>query len=276
MSKIRVGLCQTAVKAGVEENLKAAAEAVQRAAGEGAQIVCLPEMFCCPYANSSFRRHAQRSGGEIWSALAEMAARNAVWLIGGSMPELDNGRLYNTCFIFAPDGQQAGRYRKVHLFDVDIPGRQYFKESDTLSAGESITVIETPLGKIGAAICFDLRFGELFRLMALRGADMIFVPGAFNMTTGPAHWELLFRARAVDQQCWMLGCAPAQCAEAGYVSYGHSLAVSPWGEVCGQLDEHPGVLIAEIDTELSERVRHRLPVLSARRTDVYTLAEAEK
>ena len=273
---MKIAMIQMKVQEGKEKNLQKAENFIKEAKERGADMAMLPEMFCCPYANSSFRRHAQRAGGEIWSALAEMAAGNAAWLIGGSMPELDNGRIYNTCFIFAPDGQQAGRYRKVHLFDIDIPGKQYFKESDTLSAGENITVIETPLGKIGAAICFDLRFGELFRLMALRGADMIFVPGAFNMTTGPAHWELLFRARAVDQQCWMLGCAPAQCAEAGYVSYGHSLAVSPWGEVCGQLDERPGVLIAEIDTELSERVRHRLPVLPARRTDVYTLAEAEK
>ena len=259
---VRVGLCQTTVADDLAGNLKTAARAVALAAEQGARIVCLPEMFCCPYENRKFVEYAQSAGGAIWSALAEMAAKNAVWLLGGSMPERDGDAIYNTCFIFSPAGEQAGRHRKLHLFDVDIPGRQYFRESDTLTAGDSVTVIQTPFGRIGAAICFDIRFAELFRTMALAGADMVFVPGAFNMTTGPAHWELLFRARAVDNQYWMLGCAPARCPEAGYVSYGNSLAVSPWGEVKARLDEKPGVLLAEVDPELNARVRQRLPILS--------------
>ena len=231
----------------------------------------LPEIFCCPYENSNFVKYAQPAGGQIWQALRDMAKFSGVWLIGGSMPELCEGRIYNTAFVFSPDGTQIARHRKVHLFDIDVPGGQYFKESDTFTAGDELTVFDTPFGRVGVAICFDIRFAEQFRLMALDGADMVFVPAAFNMTTGPAHWELLFRSRAADNQYWTLGCAPARCEEAGYVSYGNSIAVSPWGEVMGRLDEKAGVLIADIDTALNQKVRYRIPVMANRRTDIYKL-----
>ena len=149
----------------------------------------------------------------------------------------------------------------------------HFHESHTFTPGKDITVFDTRFGRFGLAICFDVRFAEQFRLMTLDGAQAVFVPGAFNMTTGPAHWELLFRSRALDNQLWMLGCAPARCEGAGYVSYGNSMVSSPWGEVIGRLDEREGILLCDVNTQLNAKVRLRIPILSNRRTDLYEVAK---
>lgn len=276
MSSVRVALVQMPVAENKEHNLKAAADYVNKAAGEGAQIVSLPEMFCCPYENASFVRNAEPEKGTVWTALSEMAAENHILLIGGSMPEQDGGKLYNTCFVFDEKGRQIGKHRKVHLFDIDIPGGQYFKESDTFTPGDKITVIDTKYGKIGVEICFDIRFTEMTHLMALEGASIVFVPAAFNMTTGPAHWQLHFRARALDSQIYMCGCAPARDMNASYHSYGHSIITSPWGDVVSELYEKPGILIQNIDLDKVQAVREQLPILAARREDVYCLEDVSK
>lgn len=255
-------------------NLRAAADWIARCAAEGAGLVMLPEMFCCPYDSAVFPAYAEPEGGPAWQALAEAARRAGVYLVGGSMPEIDPaGKIYNTCYIFDPQGRCIGKHRKMHLFDIDVQGGQYFRESDTLSPGSQVTVVETSFGPLGVAICYDLRFPELARLMALRGAKMLAYPGAFNMTTGPAHWEILFRARALDNQVYLLGCAPARDERAGYVSYGHSLVVSPWGSPLAQLGPEEGRLLAEIDLDEVERVRQQIPVLQHRRQDVYELVD---
>ena len=168
-------------------------------------------------------------------------------------------------------GTQRAKHRKVHLFDIDVAGGQRFFESDTLSPGQQYTLVDTPFGKLGVAICFDVRFAELFRILALEGAQLIVVPAAFNMTTGPAHWELLFRARALDNQCFVAGCAPARDETAGYVSYAHSLVCDPWGRVQAQAEAEPELLICDIDLSETDAVRAQLPVLRARRTDLYQL-----
>ena len=159
----------------------------------------------------------------------------------------------------------------MHLFDIDVAGGQRFFESDTLSPGQRYTLVDTPFGKLGVAICFDVRFAELFRILALEGARLIVMPAAFNMTTGPAHWELLFRARALDNQCFAAGCAPARDETAGYVSYAHSLVCDPWGRVQAQAEAAPQLLICDIDLTETDAVRAQIPVLSARRTDLYQL-----
>jgi len=159
----------------------------------------------------------------------------------------------------------------VHLFDIDVTDGQRFFESDTLSPGQHYTLFDTPFGKVGVAICFDVRFAELFRILALEGAQLIVVPAAFNMTTGPAHWELLFRARALDNQCFLAGCAPARDETAGYVSYAHSLVCDPWGRVQAQTGAAPALLICDIDFAQADAVRAQIPVLRARRTDLYQL-----
>ena len=271
MAKIKIALIQMPTVEDVAANLETAREKVKYAAGQGADIVVLPEMFCCLYQSASFLKNKEPQGGRIWQALCRMAADNRVYLVGGSMPEQDGDKIYNTSFIFAPDGVQIGKHRKVHLFDIDVEGGQHFKESDTFTAGSKPTVINTKLGVIGVEICFDIRFEELTRLMALEGAEMVFVPAAFNMTTGPAHWQTHFRGRALDNQLFMFGCAPARDVDGPYVSYGHSIAVSPWGDVIEELDEAPGVLICEIDTDQISSIRQQLPIMKNRRSDLYTL-----
>lgn len=277
MTKLLTALIQMRVTADKGENLQAARDWIGRCAGEGAALVMLPEMFCCPYDSAVFPRYAEPEGGPAWQALSNAARHSGVTLVGGSMPEIDaNGRIYNTCYIFDPTGRQIGKHRKMHLFDIDVTGGQRFRESDTLSPGSRVTVVKTSFGRLGVAICYDVRFPELARLMVLQGANILAYPGAFNMTTGPAHWEILFRTRALDNQAYLLGCAPARDEGAGYISYGHSIVVSPWGRVVAQLDAGEDRLLAEIDLDEVERVRRELPVLQHRRTDVYDLSEKDR
>ena len=270
MATVRTALIQLPVTADKAANLRAAVQRVAACARQGAQIVALPEMFTCPYLAANFPRYAEPQGGPAWSALAEAARANRVVLVGGSMPEVDEGgRVYNTCYIFDPAGRQIGRHRKVHMFDIDVAGGQRFRESETLTPGSSWTVVQTEYATLGVAVCYDLRFPELARRMALDGAQIFVIPGAFNMTTGPAHWEVLFRARAVDNQVFTLGCAPARDEAGPYVSYGNSLAVSPWGALLGRLGAGEGLLFADLDLAQLAKVRAELPLLKQRRTDLY-------
>ena len=269
---MKIALCQTPGAGNKDEGLQLAAQYIAKAADEGAQLVVLPEMFCCPYSNDAFKPNAEPAGGRVWQFLRDAARGHGVILVGGSFPELDDaGRVYNTCFVFDAAGEQIGRHRKMHLFDIDIPGGQKFRESDTLSPGSDVTLIDTPWGKIGIIICFDVRFPELARLLALRGAAALIMPGAFNMSTGPAHWELLMRARAVDNGLYVLACAPARDETAGYVSYAHSMAVTPWGDPEAQLGTAPGIVHHTLDMQKVTAMRAQIPMLTARREDVYRL-----
>lgn len=191
----QLGICQMHVTADKAENLRHAGELIRQAAAQGAKVVTLPEMFNCPYENACFPRYGEPAGGESWQFLSGIAKELGVYLIGGSVPELEGGKIYNTSYIFSPEGKELARHRKVHLFDIDVPGGQRFMESDTLTAGDSFTVIDTEYGKIGVAICFDIRFSDFFRVMGDMGAQLIVIPAAFNMTTGPIHWDLAFRMR---------------------------------------------------------------------------------
>ena len=279
---MKIGLCQMMVTTDKEANLRKAEQMVREAAAQGAELVMLPEMFQCPYANQFFPLYAEEGQEESYQRLSAMARDNHVTLVGGSIPELVRvdragsevsvsgemeqegpcqDRLYNTSYIFGPDGQLLGRHRKVHLFDVDVPGGIRFMESETLTAGEEITVVDTPVGRIGVGICFDIRFAEMFREMACAGAQIICVPAAFNMTTGPAHWELSFRMRAVDNQCYLAGCSPARDETGCYVAYGHSIVTAPWGNVLAQADETEQVIVSKIDLSEVDRVRAALPIM---------------
>lgn len=267
---MRVALVQMIVESDKQSNLIRARRAVAHARVQGAELVVLPEMFVCPYDTSSFPIYAEAEGGETYQYLSDLAAEAKVVLVAGSVPERDDeGRLYNTSYVFSEDGRLLAKHRKVHLFDIDIEGGQYFKESETLSPGETVTIAKSSLGNIGVMICFDIRFPDLAMAMAKAGADLIIVPGAFNMTTGPAHWELLFRARALDNQVWMLGASPARQEESSYIAYGHSIAVNPWGEVKGLLDEKEGLLVVDVDLKQNASIRRQLPVLEARQEHVY-------
>ena len=271
MAKINVTLLQTKVYADKKKNIEEVAKYMEIAAKGKADIVTLPEMFNCPYQTSNFPVYAEPEGGESWQALSSLAKKYGVYLSAGSMPESESGHTYNTAYAFDRMGRQIAKHRKMHLFDINVEGGQFFKESDTLTAGNRITVFDTEFGKMGLCVCYDMRFPELARLMALEGAKVFIVPGAFNMTTGPAHWEIMFRCRALDNQAYTIGTAPARDATSGYVSWGHSIIVSPWGDVLSQLDEKEGYISYTIDLAEVERVRKELPLLSHRRTDVYRL-----
>ena len=257
---MKLGLVQMQVTDSPERNLSEAVRWTREMARRGADLVLLPEMFLCPYDNSWFRRCAQPERGEVWRVLGETAAAQGVYLAAGSFPEEDGqGRLFNTGYVFDRGGRTLARHRKMHLFDIQVAGGQSFRESDTFSAGNMYTVFETEFGKMGLCICFDIRFPELFSLMVQAGARVILAPAAFNMTTGPAHWDLVFRQRAVDGQCFTAGAAPARDPSASYVSYGHSLAVSPWGDPVARFGSG----------EQGEEIREQLPLLSARRQELY-------
>ena len=272
MEKIKIAAIQMSTVADKMENVRTVKAYLEKIKDENPDFVILPEMFCCPYQTENFPIYAEKEGGPVWQQLSGYAKQYGIYLIGGSMPEKDaEGNVYNTSYIFDREGKQLGKHRKVHLFDIDVKGGQTFKESDTLTAGDSDTVFDTEFGKIGVMLCFDIRFPELSRMMVNDGAKVIFVPAAFNMTTGPAHWELSFRTRALDNQIYMVGCAPARDVSAGYISWGHSIVTDPWGRVIDMLDEKKGILLAELDMDYEEQVREELPLLKSRRKDMYKL-----
>lgn len=272
MEKIKIAAIQMSTVADKMENVRTVKTYLEKIKDENPDFVILPEMFCCPYQTENFPIYAEKEGGPVWQQLSGYAKQYGIYLIGGSMPEKDaEGNVYNTSYIFDREGKQIGKHRKVHLFDIDVKGGQTFKESDTLTAGDSDTVFDTEFGKMGVMLCFDIRFPELSRMMVNDGARIVFVPAAFNMTTGPAHWELSFRTRALDNQIYMVGCAPARDVSAGYISWGHSIVTDPWGRVTGMLDENEGILLAELDMDYEEQVREELPLLKSRRKDMYKL-----
>ena len=272
MAKIKVAAIQMPTVNDKMQNIRTAGIYLEKIKDEEPDFVILPEMFCCPYQTQNFPVYAEEEGGPVWQQLSEYAKQYGIYLIGGSMPEKDaEGKVYNTSYIFDRQGKQIGKHRKVHLFDIDVTGGQTFKESDTLTAGDHDTVFDTEFGRMGVMLCFDIRFPELARMMVNDGAKAIFVPAAFNMTTGPAHWELSFRTRALDNQIYMIGCAPMRDESAGYISWGHSIVTDPWGRVIDMLDEKEGVLLTELDLDYEEQVREELPLLKSRRKDMYRL-----
>lgn len=269
---IRLALCQLRTELDWNETMDKAERMVRSAAESGADFAVLPEMFSCPYSHGYFRRALQMGHEETLSRMKAWAADNGIYLVGGSIPERNGDKLYNTCFVLDREGRQIACHRKVHLFDVDIPGMR-FKESDNFNAGNEITVFDTEFGKMGAAICFDVRFPELFRAMAMRGARLIFLPAQFNTKTGPAHWESSIRARATDNQVFFAAASAARYEGFSYECWGHSTVADPYGTVIASCDEKEQILYADIDLNRVDEVRQQLPIISAMRRDVYTVSE---
>ena len=280
MNPIKIALCQMNVVDNKDKNIEKAIQMIKESKKQGADLAVLPEMFNCPYENEKFIEYAERlEDSQTLMEIANTAKEENIHVLAGSVPELvkddenDIESIYNTAVFFDNDGKQLGKHRKMHLFDIDVKGKIYFKESDTLSAGNDFTIINTDLATIGIGICYDIRFVELSRIMALEGAEILIFPGAFNLTTGPAHWELLFRSRALDNQVYAIGVAPALDEDASYNSYGHSIAINPWGEVIEELDYSEELKIVEIDLDEIKRVREEIPVLRNRRVDLYEIKE---
>ena len=255
----------------LDENLDRIERMTARAASEGACLICLPETAnIIPESNWAGR--AESLDGPSLTRLKALARSFGLWIHGGSILEKNPaGRPWNTSPLIDPAGRLAASYRKLHLFDAEVKDGPSVQESRHMAAGDRIVVSPTELGLFGLAICYDLRFPELFRLMALRGAEVIFVPANFTSHTGRRHWESLLRARAIENACYIV--AAGQCGrKPGYQAHGHSLAVSPDGKILGELGNEEAVLTIELDLEEVARCRREIPGLQNRRDDIYHLS----
>lgn len=263
---IKVAAIQMVSGASLDANLARAGALIAEAAEKGARVIALPEYFC-------FMGHRDRDklairetpgAGKIQEFLADTARRHRIWLIGGSLPLQtdDPDRIYNSSLVFGPEGDSLGRYDKIHLFGFR-KGTESYDESVSIKPGSpEAQVISLPWGELGLSICYDLRFPELYRAMGT--VDLIVVPSAFTYTTGSAHWEILLRARAIENQCYVLAPAQGGRHENGRRTWGHSMLVGPWGEVLGCLSEGEGCVLGELDLVRLEEVRLSLPTLKHR------------
>ena len=271
-NSFKIAVCQMLVVDDKAKNVEKAVDLIGEAARSGADMVVLPEMFNCPYESEKFPLYAEnRDNSETLKAVSSAAREHGVYLVAGSIPELDNDKIYNTSFIMNPKGEIIGFHRKMHLFDVDVPDEITFKESETVTAGDDITVLDTDLARIGVAVCYDIRFPELSKLMALEGTEIMVLPGAFNMTTGPAHWEILIRSRAIDNQFFLAAASSARNTSSSYVAYGHSMIVDPWGKMLAKAGSDEEIIYADIHLDRLKEVHSQIPVLANRRLDIYDL-----
>jgi predicted amidohydrolase len=247
----------------VAKNLATARRLVEQAAGRGATFVGLPENFAYLRSEGEPVAEAQDLDGPWVAAMAELARRHRLTLLLGSIPEKVPGdtRVRNTSVLLGPDGSVVASYRKMHLFDIDLPGMEHLKESRSVVPGTELVVAETAFGPLGLSICYDLRFPELFRALVRRGARVLAVPAAFTERTGRAHWELLLRARAVENLAYVFAPAQVGTHAPGRASFGHALIVDPWGEVIAQVPDGEGIAVAELDFDRQDRLRRELPAL---------------
>ncbi|KAI9789919.1 MAG: hypothetical protein M1816_005688 [Peltula sp. TS41687] len=277
---IKLALIQLATGLDKPTNLSHARSKILEASHAGASLIVLPECFNSPYGTAHFPTYAEtllpsppsHTQSPTYHALSSLAAETHTYLIGGSIPEFSphTKKYYNTCLTFGPTGALLATHRKLHLFDIDIPGKITFRESAVLSPGNKVSVVDLPgLGKVGVAICYDIRFPELAMVAARKGCFLLVYPGAFNLTTGRLHWELLARARAVDNQCYVALCSPARDMQAEYHAWGHSLVVDPNAEVRVEAGTGEDVVYAELSGERIEEVRRGIPLSGQRRFDVY-------
>ena len=273
---METAICQIKAVPDKEANISKAALMIDRAAAKKARIVVLPEMCNCLYQPELFLEAAENvEGGATVTMLSEKAGEHGILLIAGSIPEKvpDEPKVYNTCFVFGPDGALIARHRKLHLFDVSISGKITVTESEIVKPGNELTLFDALGMKFGIAICYDIRFPELARLLALEGAQIIAVPAAFNTTTGPPHWHPTMRARAIENQVYIAAVCPARNTDSSYHTYGHSMIVDPWGKILAEAGEDEQIIFADIDMAYLEKVRRELPLFKHRRTDLYGLEE---
>jgi len=255
----------------VARNLDTTARLLRQAAEAGAALVALPEYFCLMGQRDADKlaiaeAPGDRTHGTVQGFLSAAAREHDVWLIGGTLPVKTAGddRVLNRCCVYAPDGSEAGHYDKIHLFAFDN-GRESYDEGRTLQAGTSPVALQAGALRIGLSICYDLRFPELYRALMVPPCDVLCVPAAFTHTTGRDHWELLLRARAVENQCYVLAAAQGGTHENGRRTWGHSMVVDPWGEVLAVCEEGEGMALATIDPARITQVRAQLPALAHRR-----------
>lgn len=254
---------QMATKSDKPANLERAEHLIRLAAARGAQLIALPETFNWRGKRADEPRAAETLEGESIARMARLARELEIHLLAGSIAEIAPGeeKRYNTSVLLGPDGARIAVYRKIHLFDVDLPGRVTIKESDAKLPGTEVVAAATALGTIGMSVCYDLRFPELYRRLTFAGALILAIPSAFTFPTGEAHWETLIRARAIENQCYVI--APAQFGPNvhGFSDYGNSMIVDPWGRVLARAPDQEGVIVAPLELDYLERVRRELPAL---------------
>ena len=269
MEEFKLASCQMNVVDDKEKNIEHAIELVNNACINNAELITLPEMFNTPYDNNKFVENAEEEKNSITlKAMREVAKENDIYLQAGSIAELENEKIYNTAYLINNNGKIIAKHRKMHMFDIDTKNMK-FTESDTLSPGDSVTTVETPFATISMAICYDIRFSELWTLMNKTGSDVILLPGAFNKTTGPLHWKTLIRARAIDNQAFVVATSPSQVENPYYVAWGHSMIVDAWGKVLSKADKEEEILYATLNPESILSVREQIPILKNKRVDVY-------
>lgn len=277
---LKLALVQLATGADKTANLARARSRVLEASKAGASLIVLPECFNSPYGCQYFPSYAEtlqptpptKEQSPSFHALSELAVESKSYLLGGSIPEYveSTKKYHNTSLLFSPKGDLLATHRKVHLFDIDIPGKITFRESDVLTPGNKLTLVDIPpYGKIALAICYDIRFPELATIAARKGCFLLLYPGAFNLTTGALHWELQARARAVDNQVYVGLCSPARDMEASYHAWGHSMVVDPNASVMCEAEEGEEVVYAELSGGKIEETRKGIPIYTQRRFDVY-------
>ncbi len=271
MTEHLVAAIQYAAGTDVKTNLETVGRLVAKAVERGASLVVLPEnLALMGYQESDKLQLAEDDGdGPIQDFLADLASTQGVWLVGGTIPIRSSpGKVRASCLVFDDSGARMGRYDKIHLFDVNVPGsKEQYRESATIDAGDALLVIDSPFGKLGVSVCYDLRFPELYRQLADAGVEILAVPAAFTAKTGAAHWELLLRARAVENLAYVVAAGQGGVHENGRETYGNSMVVDPWGTVVARLGTEAGVAVGEIDLASQRHYRDAFPVLAHRKLD---------
>lgn len=274
MRKFKIAAVQMDTQRNKADNLEKAKYFIEVAAEEGAQVVSLPEYFNFIGDEGEEADNAEQiPSGETTLLLSNLAKKYNIWIHSGSILESSNsGKFFNTTVIINPAGQVIEKYRKLHLFDVEVVNGPSMKESRTKEFGNRVVVADTDFGRWGLSICYDLRFPELYRLLALRGAELLFVPAEFTLHTGKDHWETLLRARAIENHCFVV--AAAQIGQKPlFNTYGRSMIIDPWGTVMAVAPDIETVIVAEVDLDRVSRIREQIPCLQNRRSDVYELKE---
>jgi predicted amidohydrolase len=270
---MRVAAIQCTASADREENLVRAGDLVSRAASQGAELIVVPEHFSFFGNAGALRNSAEPRNGAVMHWASTIAEENGVWLLAGSSVEASGGRRYNASSLVGPDGKAVATYRKIHLFDVDVPGA-VSRESDAVAAGNRPVMAsimpsdELPV-PVGMTICYDLRFPELYRALTLAGALVMLVPSAFAAVTGRLHWEILVRARAIENQVFIIAAGQVGTLPGGFEAYGHSMIVDPWGTILGEVEDRPGFVLADLDLAAQQDARSTLPSLTHRRPTAY-------
>lgn len=266
--KKTIAVIQLDISRDKDDNLNRA-EVLIIEASKQASIVVLPEIFNCPYNAKTFHKYAETEFSQTTSWLERLSRSLGITIIGGSIPELEGDKMYNTSYTYS-QGNLVAKYRKMHMFDVDIKDGITFKESDVLTPGDSVVTFSVEGLTIGIGICYDLRFPELTRAMVDKGAQVIVMPAAFNTVTGPAHWHLTARTRAVDNQVYFVMASPARSTYLSYKAYGHSLVIDPWGKILSEANEGEEIIYSQIDTDYIKKVRAELPLLQHRKNNLYS------